>query len=102
MAVACIPGLGDPSREVLIEDRTDQRLVIYTFDRDPRFKEELGPEQTLRDTWTYPLSASDRRRVRVEADDTQGARVFCADYTYEDLSRAKWRNEIVRGRLCGS
>ena len=100
VVMSCIPAFGDPSREVLIENRTDQRLIIYTVNRDPRFKEQIGPGETLRDRWMYPLSASDRRRVRVEADDVEGRGVFCAEYSYEDLTRSGWRVEIVDGRRC--
>jgi hypothetical protein len=100
VGVSCIPAFGDPTKEVFIENRTDVPLVIYTFDRDPRFKEELAPGQTLRDTWRYPLSSSDRRRVRVEADDKVGTRIFCADYSYEDLANAKWRIEVTRALRC--
>lgn len=98
MLTACIPALGDPSRDVLVENQTQQRVVLYTFSRDPRFKEELAPGQVFRDSWLYPLRASDKRKVRVEADDERGMRLFCADFSYDDLVRLNWRIAITSGR----
>jgi hypothetical protein len=73
-------------------------VTVYTFDRDPRFGEPLEPGQTWNDAWMYPLDSSDSRKVRVEADDADGKRVFCAHFSYRDLVNAKWKIELVAGR----
>lgn len=78
-------------------------MVVFAFDRDPRFQHRLEPGQTWRDGWRYPIDPSDARRVRVEADDMTGTRVFCAYFTYQYLSRSGgWRIQIELDRLsCG-
>ena len=46
----------------------------------------------------YPLDSSDPRKVRVQADDKDGKRLFCADFSYRDLDKAKWKIELIVGR----
>src|SRR5687767_12668727 len=88
-----------PNTRRVSSQREQRNPARLTFDRDPRFVIELGPGQTTRGTWRYPLQPDDQRKVRVEADDLSGRRVFCREFSYDDLRALSSRIEIVRGEL---
>lgn len=98
LSSACIPRFGDPTHSVFIRNATAQSVTAFAFDRDPRFGEELAPGETWHATWMYPITAGDRRKVRVKADAEDGTRIFCADFGYEDLTRLDWKIELMAGR----
>jgi hypothetical protein len=89
----------DPTEYVYVTNSTDVRIVLFEFDRNPRYQQTVDPGQTVRNTWMYPINSDDPRRARVEADDPEGRRVFCHDFSYEELKKHAWRLEIQRGRI---
>jgi hypothetical protein len=90
---ACVT-LRDATRNVVIVNGMDRPLVVYTFDKDPRFAKRLAPGERWTDTWMYPLSSDDKRRALVEANDETGLLVFCERYSFDDLARLSARIEI--------
>lgn len=100
IAAACVTSIGTATRDVHITNGLGEPVLVYTFDRNPRFAQRVEPGGVWRDTWMYPLTSRDRRKVRVEADDLQGQPVFCADYGYDDLSRLNWRIQLGRTINC--
>lgn len=98
LCLSCVT-FGDRTRDVSLHNASSETLRVFSFDRDPRFVIELGPGQTTRGTWRYPLKPDDQRKVRVEADDLSGRRVFCREISYDDLQALSSRIEIVRGEL---
>jgi hypothetical protein len=89
----------DPTEYVYATNRTNVQVVLFEFDRNPRYQQTVAPGQTVRNTWMYPIHADDPRRARVEADDPDGIRVFCHDFSYAELKALQWRIEIQTGRI---
>lgn len=96
--LSCLPiAFGDATRDVYIRNATDQAIVLFQVDRDPRFQSRVAPGETVMGTWRYPLSSGDRRRVRVEADDLAGRTIYCAEFGFNNLEQIRWRIEIIAG-----
>jgi hypothetical protein len=88
----------DPFQYVYFTNRSTEPVSLYEITRAPESMTTLAPGETRRRNWKYPIDPSDSRRVRVEADDARGQRVFCHDFSYEELKSISWRIEIQPGR----
>jgi hypothetical protein len=93
LLVAC-----DPFEYVYFTNRSTEPVSLYEITRAPESLTNLAPGETRRRNWRYPIDATDRRKVRVEADDPRGQRIFCHDFSYEDLKAINWRIDITPGR----
>jgi hypothetical protein len=91
--VAC-----DPFEYVYFTNRTAEPISLYEITRTPESLTTLAPGETRRRNWRYPIDASDLRRVRVQADDSSGKRIFCHDFSYGDLKAVNWRIDVQPGR----
>lgn len=100
-AIGCgVPFLpSDVSRDVAIENRTNARVVVYLDGRRdlPALRMTLGPGETWRDGWLWPVQPDDVRRRKVEAEDEQGNVIFCKRYSRLDLDQIGWRIEMTAG-----
>jgi hypothetical protein len=93
LLVAC-----DPFEYVYFTNRATEPVSLYEITRAPESLTQLAPGETRRRNWRYPIDATDRRKVRVEADDLRGQRIFCHDFSYEELKSINWRIDIEPGR----
>jgi hypothetical protein len=84
---------------VYVTNATDESIALFEFDRNPRYQQRLEPGQTARNTWMYPIDRGDLRRARVEADDSRGNRIYCHDFSYEELIERNWKIRVVRGQI---
>jgi len=89
----------DPTEYVYVTNGSDVPIVLFEFDRNPRYQQTVDPGQTVRNSWMYPIDSGDLRRARVEADDPKGTRIFCHDFSYSELKTVGWRIEVQRGRI---
>jgi hypothetical protein len=88
----------DPFEYVYLTNRAAEPVSLYEITRTPESLTRLAPGETRRRNWRYPIDATDLRRVRVEADGSGGKRIFCHDFSYEDLRSVNWRIDITPGR----
>ena len=88
----------DPFEYVYFTNRAAGPVSLYEITRTPESLTPLAPGETRRRNWRYPIDATDLRRVRVQADDSEGKRIFCHDFSYEDLKRVNWHIDIQPGR----
>jgi hypothetical protein len=89
----------DPSDYVYLTNRTDVRITLYQRGRAASLTHTLDPGQVARDTWMYPISPEDRRKIRIEADGPDGTLLFCHDFSYQELKTANWHIDVRRGQL---
>jgi hypothetical protein len=95
---SCLPfSMGTASHDVYLVNATSETIVVYEKIRDPQFKRVVAAGATQRSSWSYPISADDARRGRLEADDTSGVRIYCKDFNYRELEALGWRITIAKG-----
>jgi len=97
VASACGFPIGDQTHDVTVRNREDVAVVVYSYGRDPRYKDAIGPGQSTKQSWMYPITPDDRRVRRVEADNAQGTLVFCRDISFADLQRTNWTVDVAVG-----
>jgi hypothetical protein len=86
---------GTATHDVLMTNATDQPLTVYEIRRGPRLARVIAAGATIKSSWPYPLSASDSRKARLEADDRAGSRTYCNEFGWQDLTRLDWRIVIT-------
>ncbi|MDP9281748.1 MAG: hypothetical protein M3P38_06605 [Chloroflexota bacterium] len=95
---SCLPfTMGTASHDVYLVNATSESVVAYEQIRDPEFKRMIAPGVTQRSSWSYPLTADDARRSRLEVDDMNGSRIYCKDFGFQDLQANGWRITITKG-----
>ncbi len=95
---SCLPlTMGTASRDVYLVNATSESIVVYEQIRDPQFRRVIASGVTQRSSWSYPLTADDARRSRLEVDDMGGSRIYCKDFGFADLQSSGWRITITKG-----
>jgi hypothetical protein len=89
--------MGTASHDVYLVNATGETVVAYEQIRDPKFQRVLAPGVTQRSSWSYPLTADDKRRSRLEVDDMNGIRIYCREFGFDDLQVSSWRISITKG-----
>lgn len=91
---------GTATHDVYLTNGTSETLTIYELQRGPGLSRTLGAGASVKSSWPYPLSADDHRRARLEVDDSNGTRVYCSDFTWDDLNRLRWEITILKSKTC--
>ena len=87
--------IGTATHDVYLTNTTGEQLTVYELVRRPGVSRVLEAGATIKSSWPYPLSGSDSRRARLEADTSVGARTYCKDFSWDDLTRLGWRIRIT-------
>jgi len=92
-------GYGDRGFGVTMRNETDGPIIITALGvtNDPVTVYTLEPGRSVARTWQYPNGSGDPRRVRVTA--SNGARLYCRDYSYDDIRAAEFTIRIREGEI---
>jgi hypothetical protein len=91
VVASCGLGPGTATHDVQLTNATAERLTVYELQRGPGLSRVIESGATIKSSWPYPLSASDSRKARLEADDSSGVRVYCKDFSFAQLSGLDWK-----------
>jgi hypothetical protein len=94
--------VGDSSHEVQYRNTTNLSLNIYA-DSSTANPHLILPGETYKDRWVVPAVWSGARTGlprQVEAKTSEGVRIFCHRYSYEELDRVTWIVQIEQRDDC--
>jgi hypothetical protein len=105
IALALIVGGCDPpAHDITFTNGTDLTLYVYEVQNGhPTTPRQVAPGAAVIDQWFVARSSADASKAparKIEAADSAGNIVYCAELTYRELEAIEWRVSLTRTGPC--